>query len=821
MQLWGERQMKAKKFLSVFLALTLAVGLIPATALTASASASVCDIWGHDWDLFYSGGVICKDCGIVICEVYGHGNNGWQYSYNGSVLVRITCGGCRKEFDERDCNLHGHEWRSEISDGIFVVTCRTCGGKYDCKTHEHWWSYDDDGVFVGICEVCGEKYDCEIHEHFWLIRFNDDGILVRNCRVCGEKWDCESRGHDWRFSYPLECRLCNYVHNCITDDRWRVRGDVTYCDLCGKEKVEVISFDVTFNLGGGTRTGGGQLTQTIAQGGSATAPTATRTGYSFNGWDRAFDNITGNITVNALWTADIVNHTVTFNLNGGTRTGGGALTQTIAQGGTATAPVATRTGFTFNGWDRAFNNITGSITVNALWTAVAVTNHTVTFNLGGGTRTGGGALTQTIAQGGTATAPTATRTGYTFNGWDRAFDNITGNITVNALWTAVIVNHTVTFNLGGGTRTGGGELTQTIAQGGSATAPTATRTGFTFNGWDRAFDNITGNITVNALWTAVIVNHTVTFNPNNGTLAAAQRTRTVNQGSAVGSLPTPTRTGHTFAGWFTAATGGTQITAATIINANTTYFARWTAQTFTITYNRNGGTNPANAPARYTFGTSTTLPTPTRAGHTFAGWFNNANFTGSRITSTGTARTGNLTLFARWNINRYTVTFDVNGGSALSAANRTRTRDHNATVGSLPTPTRANHTFAGWFTTRTGGTRITTTQRITANTTYFARWIANPARPANPRATANSRTEITVSWNRVTGATGYEVWRSTSANGTFTRVRDVQSGSTLSWRNTGLVADRQYFYRVRAYTTVNGVKAFSPYTATFNARTRR
>jgi uncharacterized repeat protein (TIGR02543 family) len=384
-----------------------------------------------------------------------------------------------------------------------------------------------------------------------------------------------------------------------------------------------------------------------------------------------------------------------------------------------------------------------------------------------------------------------------------------------------IISFSVTFDLGGGTRTGGGELTQTVAQGGTATAPTATRTGFTFTGWDRAFNNITGNITITALWTAIPVNHTVTFNPNNGTLATAQRTRTVNQGSAVGSLPTPTRTGHTFAGWFTAATGGTQVTAATIINGNATYFARWTAQTFTITYNRNGGTNPANAPARYTFGTSTTLPTPTRAGHTFAGWFNNASFTGSRITSTGTARTGNLTLFARWTVNRYTVTFDVNGGSALSAANRTRTRDHNATVGTLPTPTRANHTFAGWFTTRTGGTRITTTQRITTNTTYFARWIANPARPANPRATANSRTEITVSWNRVTGATGYEVWRSTSANGTFTRVRDVTSGSTLSWRNTGLVADRQYFYRVRAYTTVNGVKAFGPYTATFNARTRR
>ena len=69
-----------------------------------------------------------------------------------------------------------------------------------------------------------------------------------------------------------------------------------------------------------------------------------------------------------------------------------------------------------------------------------------------------------------------------------------------------------------------------------------------------------------------IVNHTVTFNSQGGSAVAA---RTVQQGLPIGALPTPTRANHTFAGWWTAATGGTQVTAATVVNNNMTIHARW------------------------------------------------------------------------------------------------------------------------------------------------------------------------------------------------------------------------------------------------------
>ena len=87
-----------------------------------------------------------------------------------------------------------------------------------------------------------------------------------------------------------------------------------------------------------------------------------------------------------------------------------------------------------------------------------------------------------------------------------------------------------------------------------------------------------GNVTYFARWVptaTATTNFTVTFNPNGGTVNPI--TRTVQSGAAVGTLPTPTRAGHRFDGWFTAVTGGTRVTASTVVRGNVTYFARWTA----------------------------------------------------------------------------------------------------------------------------------------------------------------------------------------------------------------------------------------------------
>ena len=124
--------------------------------------------------------------------------------------------------------------------------------------------------------------------------------------------------------------------------------------------------------------------------------------------------------------------------------------------------------------------------------------YTVTFDPDGGTRIDGGALSQKVPEGGAVTAPTLTRNGYVFDGWDKTFSNITANITVTAQWTP---SYTVTFDPADGTRTGGGKLVQNITPGSAAEAPTLTRSGYTFDGWDKTFKNVTDDMTVTAQWT--------------------------------------------------------------------------------------------------------------------------------------------------------------------------------------------------------------------------------------------------------------------------------------------------------------------------------
>jgi uncharacterized protein (TIGR02145 family)/uncharacterized repeat protein (TIGR02543 family) len=183
------------------------------------------------------------------------------------------------------------------------------------------------------------------------------------------------------------------------------------------------------------------------------------------------------------------------------------------------------------------------------------------------------------------------------------------------------------------------------------------------------------------------------------------------------SLPTPTRGGYTFNGWFTSTTGGSQVTTSTAFSANATIYAQWTLVTYTITFNANNGTvNPTSG----TTGDGwklTSLPTPTRTGYTFNGWYTGA--TSGTVVNTNTVFNANTTIYAQWTLITYTITFDANGGTVNPTIGTTGA---GGTLASLPTPTRTGCTFNGWYATVTGKTQVTTSTVFNANATIYAQW---------------------------------------------------------------------------------------------------
>ncbi|MBR1920407.1 MAG: InlB B-repeat-containing protein, partial [Kiritimatiellae bacterium] len=138
--------------------------------------------------------------------------------------------------------------------------------------------------------------------------------------------------------------------------------------------------------------------------------------------------------------------------------------------------------------------------------------------------------------------------------------------------------------------------------------------------------------------------YTVTFNANGGTATPA--TATVKEGESVGALPTATRDGYTLKGWYTAATGGTQVLATTKVTANVTYYAQWTEKTYVVTFNANGGTaTPATATVKEGEAVGA-LPAATRTGYTLKGWYTAATG-GTQVLAT-TKVTANVTYYAQW-----------------------------------------------------------------------------------------------------------------------------------------------------------------------------
>ncbi len=493
----------------------------------------------------------------------------------------------------------------------------------------------------------------------------------------------------------------------------------------------------------------------------ATEPTATKTGYTFNGWFTegtggskvAFPYTVGSEdrTLHAQYTPN--NYVMTFNNEGTTST------QTTAFESLVSKPAdPVKTGYTFTGWYDAptggtkwdFTTDKMPASDKTLYAQFTVNNYTMTFDNGGTTST------QSVVFDTLASAPIdPIKTGYTFKGWYDAptggtkWDFVTNKMPAadKTLYAQYSVNnYTMTFDNQGTTST------QSVVFDTLVSAPVdPVKTGYTFKGW---YDEATGGdkwdfandkmlAADETLYAQFNANkHTLTFDKNTtdaGSTDANETSRVVTYDEEIGTLPivNPTRPGYTFVEWNTKADGtGMEITASDVVKGDMTAYAKWKVNGYTVTFDKNttdADSTDANETSRdVTYNEAIgTLPTvnPTRPGYTFAGWNTKADGTGAAVTATDIVK-DDVTAYAKWEINNYTVTFDKNTTDAGSTdANETsRVVTYNEEIGALPAvnPTRPGYTFVEWNTKADGtGTKVTASDVVKGDVTAYAKWKAN------------------------------------------------------------------------------------------------
>ena len=468
-------------------------------------------------------------------------------------------------------------------------------------------------------------------------------------------------------------------------------------------------------------------------------------------------------------------YTVSFDINGATG-GTGPVPQAINAGSSIILPSGsglTKTPLLFGGWNTESDGTgityngnssytpTGSIMLYARWGVP----RTVTFNINEGAGTTPDS--QIVAEGSSVTLPGGSefsKSGYAFKGWNTSADGlgtdhsagssyqVNGDVTLYANWDATgAATFTVKYETYGGTSF----PNKIVNLNDKAPKPVnPSRTGYIFDDWydDDTFsftynfnNSITKNTTIYAKWNAIT--YTVTYDKNasdatGSTPDSGPHTYDVNATLTTNGY---SRTGYTFSGW--ALSSGGAVLSSPYKNltetngAKVTLYAKWTPLSYTVTFNKNNTTtgstdaNPTTKTVTYPATNVGTLPTtePTRTGYRFTGWNTSTTGSGTDFTATTTVN-ASITVYAQW-VARYTVTYNLNGGTGYTTPNITsETVDAGASV-TLPygyslNLSKPNYVFCGWNTSATPASGSGRTNNYnpgasytpTASITLYARW---------------------------------------------------------------------------------------------------
>jgi uncharacterized protein (TIGR02145 family)/uncharacterized repeat protein (TIGR02543 family) len=492
----------------------------------------------------------------------------------------------------------------------------------------------------------------------------------------------------------------------------------------------------------------------------------TKDWYRFTGWNTeadgsgknydAFENytVTSAATLFAKWTRDT--YTLTVNAATGGTTSRYPNQAKYDAGTQVTVTAEPNKHFTFTNWSGASNSTNPTVTIimdgNKELTPVFTQNtYTLTTNI---SVDGGGSVSRSpdansYAPGTevTVTATAATAQEYTFSGWSGASTSTNSTVTIimdeNKTLTAGFskrdaTKFTVTFNRNGATA---GSVEAVTADSGAAiTLPgqgNLERNGYSFGGWGTNANetetnynaeqtySVTKNVTLYAKW---IPKYTVTFGDNGVTSGSAPQAITADSGNSV-IMPVQgniAKTGYTFGGWNTKSDGtGTNygVGQTYTVTSNVTLYAKWTAINYTVTFNGNGATSGIPSAMNATYGGSATLPSMTRTGYTFGGWYENSAGTGTGYTGgMSYTVTKEITLYAKWTSVIYTITYTLNDGTVV-LANPVNYTIETATF-TLTNPIKDGYTFSGWTGSNgaTAQTTVTVPLGSTGNKSYTANW---------------------------------------------------------------------------------------------------
>ncbi len=536
---------------------------------------------------------------------------------------------------------------------------------------------------------------------------------------------------------------------------WDFNADTVKSAMTLYAKWTANTYTVTFDPNDGVMPDGEETNRSVTYDQPyGELPTPTKQGYDFAGWftekaggeqilTESSVSIAANQTLYAHWTAGLVEYTVNHYQQNVENDGYSKADFETLNGTTGTdtkAAAKAYEGFSVKTFEQKTIAAEGSTVIDIYYDRLTYTvqwmNGETPLETDGNVRYGAKPAYD-------GAAPEKSETGHTctFTGWNTAADGtgtalsgsttVTGDVIYYAQFNDSLNTYSITYeNVNGAANSN----PKTYIFGTAVALADLIRDGYTFGGWftDSSYSDGSkvSEITATdiedkifyAKWTANT--YTVAFDATGGTVDTGSKAVTYD--GTYDGLPVPTLTGHTFKGWYTDVDGGEQITESTSvrITANQTLYARWTANVYQITYVCNlSGVSNSN-PRSYTYGNAMTLNDLAKTGYTFGGWFTDSSCSEeNRVTGITATDIENKTFYAKWTANQYTVTFDANKGMVTPAS---MTVTYDRPYGELPTPTRANYTFLGWFTTATSSVKVDATTAMTRaeDHTLYAQWAA-------------------------------------------------------------------------------------------------